>query len=54
VDTTEDIPRVKEDTVKSFVIGQPTVVGHEALIKGIESKMKVCYEEWYGDDYKFD
>jgi len=54
VDTTEDIPKVKEDMVKSFALGQPTVAGHEALIKGMKAKMKAYYKKWYGDDYKFD
>merc|ERR1712232_792283 len=54
VDTATDdgIPAVREDMVKSFALGQPTVAGHAALIKGMNSKMKVYYKKWYGEDFE--
>jgi len=54
VDTATDdgIPAVREDMVKSFALGQPTVAGHEALIKGMSSKMKGYYKKWYGEDFE--
>ena len=54
VDTATDdgIPAVREDMVESFAYGQPTLAGHEALIKGMSSKMKGYYKKWYGEDFE--
>jgi len=54
VETTTDdgIPAVREEMVKSFSLGHPTVVGHTELIKGMSSKMTGYYKKWYGEDFK--
>lgn len=48
-ETDDDIPAVKKEMVKSYALGQPSIEGHEALIKGMGQKMTNYYKKWYGE-----
>lgn len=48
--TDDNIPAVKEDMVKSFALGQPSVTGHEELLRAINRRMTGFYKKWYGAD----